>query len=98
MVNAMGYKITHRWEILRPPYEPVDDCIVAQIKDIGGNSLKCSCKIHRGKPFCKLHIDIDGQFEQCQMHLVRWAREGLHASAEDHRKISEEYFAEWATK
>ena len=101
-----GFRMSNRWHISRHPFGDADR--VAVIKCIEGRSLKATCDLHPPiidpetgrKKRCKLHLNIDGHFEEAQCYLSRWAIYGMSADCcfARHTNLACELFEEWSGK
>jgi hypothetical protein len=69
---------------------------LGKIRCIQGSSLRIDCFCHPGAtPRCKLHLDIQGKYEQCQVWLHLWAVQGTTCTGAEHIVLAKRLFAQW---
>ena len=82
--TKLGHPYNSRWEVV-PNLNPTSS-VLAKVRSIAGSSLRSDCRVHkdtaRGK--CKLHLNINAQFESCQALLLKWAVHGSGCSYDEH--------------
>ena len=93
-----GFIIDQRWHINRN----YDNSKLGQIRCISGDSLKCICTMHplteapKNQP-CKIHLDIEGKFEPCQVLILLWTIFGssVTCTKAEHLQVAEEQQNWW---
>ena len=84
--------VNHRWEAMHS----LRTHRLGKVRCVVGSSLRIDCGVH-GSP-CKLHIDIDADFEWAQCQLVKWAAHGLATTREEHGIAAAGIAAAWRAR
>ena len=90
IIGALPEFSMRSWEILKNGKR----CGI--IRMVGGfKSLRCDCQHTVGGNKCKLHLDINGKYNECQAWLVRWCIHGCAVNKAAHEIAGEAEHERW---
>ena len=94
MMAFPAFKLTPDWHFVRTSNDGTPPQRIGRIRCIDGVSLKTTCLLPghgtRESPFgdCKCHLQVYGNFMQCQAAIVKWFIDGTAQTKERHKESS----------